>query len=230
MFFRTLIVWIVGLPVTLLLFICVLISLIFDRSGNSVHSIGAFWSRILLFLSGVRVGVNGVENIPEGPVIFASNHQGAFDILVLQSYISTQFRWISKESLFKIPILGWSMSLAGYISIDRGRAALAYRSIEKAVDRVRREGISVLIFPEGTRSTTGTLLPFKRGSFLLALKCGVPILPVSIQGTRDIMKKGSMLIRSADVKVVVGRPIDTAGIEEVELMEMVRRAVEDGLR
>jgi 1-acyl-sn-glycerol-3-phosphate acyltransferase len=230
MFFRTFLVWIIGLPITLLLFICVLISHIFDRSGNSVHSIGVIGCRIVLFLSGVKVGVRGIENVPEGPIVFASNHQGAFDILVLQSHIPTQFRWVSKESLFKIPIVGWSMSLAGYISIDRGRAALAYRSIEKAADRVRREGISVVMFPEGTRSTTGKLLPFKRGSFLLALKCGVPIVPVSIQGTRDIMKKGSVLIRSADVKIVVGRPIDVAGIEEAELTKIVRKAIENGLR
>src|SRR3989338_378386 len=203
MLIRTLFVWLIGLPVTIFLFILVIISLIFDRSGKAIHSIGRLWGRILLFLSGVTVEVKGLENILAGkPQIFASNHQGAFDILALQAFIPIQLRWVAKRSLFKIPIIGWSMSLAGYVSIDRERAGSAYRSIETAAEKVKK-GVSVLIFPEGTRSSTGSLLPFKQGGFLLAIKSGVPIIPVSIRGTENLMKKDSILIRPGVVKVII---------------------------
>ena len=229
MLIRTLLVWLIGLPVTIFLFILVIISLIFDRSGKAIHSIGRLWGRSLLFLSGVTVEVKGLENILAGkPQIFASNHQGAFDILALQAFIPIQFRWVAKRSLFKIPIIGWSMSLAGYVSMDRERAGSAYRSIETAAEKVRN-GICVLIFPEGTRSATGELLPFKRGGFLLAIKSGAPVVPLSIQGSTGIMRRGSLLIRPGLIKIAIGRPIQTAGADEKALMAGVRKAIEDGL-
>ena len=142
MLIRTLLVWLVGLPVTIFIFIIVIISLAFDRSGNSIHSIGALWSRILLFLSGVTVELKGAENLfQDSPQILASNHRGAFDILALQGFIPIQFRWVAKKSLFKIPIIGWSMSLAGYVSIDREKAGSAYKSIERAAEKVKKGGI-----------------------------------------------------------------------------------------
>ena len=229
MLIRTLSVWLIGLPVTIFIFILVIISLAFDRSGNSIHSIGALWSRILLFLSGVTVEIKGAENLlQDRPQILASNHRGAFDILALQGFIPIQFRWVAKKSLFKIPIIGWSMSLAGYVSIDREKAGSAYKSIERAAEKVKK-GASVLIFPEGTRSAAGNLLPFKRGGFLLAIKSGVPIVPVSIRGTENLMKKESILIRPGAVKVVIGKPIPVSDADEKLLMEMVRKAIEEGL-
>ena len=229
MLIRTLSVWLIGLPVTIFIFILVIISLAFDRSGNSIHSIGALWSRILLFLSGVTVEIKGAENLlQDRPQILASNHRGAFDILALQGFIPIQFRWVAKKSLFKIPIIGWSMSLAGYVSIDREKAGSAYKSIERAAEKVKK-GASVLIFPEGTRSAAGSLLPFKRGGFLLAAKSGVPIVPVSIRGTENLMKKESILIRPGTVKVVIGKPIPVSDADEKLLMEMVRKAIEEGL-
>lgn len=229
MLLRTLLFWLIGLPVTLFLFIVVILSLLFDRSGNAIHSIGALWSRILLFLSGSKVEIKGMENLLRGkPQILASNHQGAFDILAFQAFIPIQFRWIAKTSLFKIPIIGWSMSLAGYVGIERERASSAYKSIEAAAEKIKN-GTSVLIFPEGTRSATGKLLPFKRGSFLLAVKSGVPVIPISIKGTKDIMKRGSMLINPSRINVVIGKPIPTTGTDEKVLMDEVRKAIEEGL-
>ncbi|MEK6598914.1 MAG: lysophospholipid acyltransferase family protein, partial [Deltaproteobacteria bacterium] len=146
----------------------------------------------------------------------------------LQGFIPIQFRWVAKKSLFKIPIIGWSMSLAGYVSIDREKAGSAYKSIERAAEKVKK-GASVLIFPEGTRSAAGNLLPFKRGGFLLAIKSGVPIVPVSIRGTENLMKKESILIRPGAVKVVIGKPIPVSDADEKLLMEMVRKAIEEGL-
>lgn len=212
------------------MFFLVILSFFFDRKGNAVHSIGRFWSRAILLLAGVHVNVKGIENIPKGrPVIIASNHQGAFDIPVLQGYIPLSFRWIAKKSLFKIPVIGWSMSLAGYIAIERESGSKAYRSIIKAAEKIR-SGTSVLIFPEGTRSESGEVLPFKKGGFLLSQKSGVPILPVAIKGTAGIMKRGSIWITPSEVSVSIGRPIETEGVEEEKLRQTAKEAVEGMLR
>lgn len=226
MFLRTLIVWALGLPATLFLFLMVILSLIFNRDGRAVHAIGALWCRLILALSGVRVSVKDAANIPKGrSVIIMSNHQGAFDIPVLQSRLPLQFRWVAKKSLFKIPVVGWSMSLAGYIGIDRENASAAYKSIEAASDKIKR-GVSVLIFPEGTRSAGGELLPFKKGGFLLASKSGLEIVPVAIKGTKDIMKKGSLMISPADVTLSIGEPFPASGLSENELREKTKKAIE----
>lgn len=226
MFFRTLLVWLLGVPVTIFLFMFVLLSLLIDREGKMVHSIGALWCRAILALSGVKVEIKGAENIPKDrPVIFLSNHQGAFDIPALQGFLDYQFRWVAKKSLFKIPIFGWSMSLAGYIGIERESAGAAYKSIEEAASKIKG-GTSVLIFPEGTRSKTAELLPFKRGGFLLAVKSGVPIIPVGIKGTSEIMRKGGALIKPSDVTISIGEPIKTEGADEKELRTETRAVIE----
>src|SRR3990172_6697866 len=227
MYLRTALVWAAGLPVTFALFALVVLSLLVDRSGCLVHSIGALWCRLILALSGVRVTVKGMENLPlDRPVIIVSNHQGAFDIPVLQSHIPVQFRWVAKKSLFRIPVVGWSMRLAGYIGIDRSDAGSAYRSIEKAAEKVKK-GTSVLLFPEGTRSVTGKLLPFKKGGFLIAAKSGVEIVPVAVKGTKGVMKKGSLLISPAGVTLTIGRPMPTEGLGERELRSRARAAIEE---
>ncbi|MEK6790450.1 MAG: lysophospholipid acyltransferase family protein [Deltaproteobacteria bacterium] len=224
---RTVITWLIGLPITLILFIAVLISLALDRSGSSVHSIGALWCRVILRLAGVIVTVRGAENIPEGsPVILLSNHQGAFDIPALQGCLPLQFRWVAKKSLFSIPVIGWSMRFAGYIGIEREHGSKAYRSIVRAAKKIQT-GTSVLVFPEGTRSGGAGLLPFKRGAFLLAVKSGVPVIPVAINGTKDIMKKGGLLITPHNVTITIGRPIETNGMDEKALSDVTRRMMEN---
>jgi 1-acyl-sn-glycerol-3-phosphate acyltransferase len=225
MYLRTLIVWVIGLVITFFLFPFALVGAFLDRSGNAVHSIGALWSRALLFLSGVRVKVTGAENIPSTPVVLASNHRGAFDIPVLQAYLPLQFRWVAKRGLFKIPLVGWAMTLAGYVSVDRKSAASAYKSIERAVEKIKK-GASLLIFPEGTRNPLPGVAPFKRGGFILAIKSGAPIVPVAIKGTEDVMKKGGFLIRPSSVKVSIARPIDTKNMDEKELMDEVKSSIE----
>lgn len=224
--FRTLLVWLLGLPITIFLFLIILISLLFERQGKAIHSIGSFWSRIILGLAGVKVKVSGIENIPKGqPVIFLSNHQGAFDIPALQGYIPAQFRWVAKKSLFKIPIIGWSMTLAGYIGIERESATAAFRSMIAAAKKIK-SGTSVLVFPEGTRSHTDELLPFKRGAFMIAMKSAVPIVPMAIRGTSHIMERGSLLIKPANVTINIGKPIPTQGVDEKVLLEESKKAIE----
>ena len=229
MILRTITLWLFGLPITAFLFIVVLISLPFSKHGRAIHSIGAFWCRIILMLSGIKVNLKGLENLPgSGPMIIASNHQGIFDIPVLQGLLPLQFRWVSKESLFKIPVIGWTMTLAGYISIDRASTTKSFKSIKRAAERIRG-GTSVLIFPEGTRGPERELLPFKRGLFFLGTESGVPLVPISISGTSRVMKDHSVWIRPTTVEVTVHKPIDTSGIDEKELMERCRKAIKEGL-
>lgn len=225
-FVRTFAVWLLGLPVTIALFIVVLLSVPFERQGRAIHSIGAFWSRILLGLAGIKVDVRGIDNIPKGvPVVLLSNHQGAFDIPALQAFLPLQFRWVAKKSLFRIPVIGWSMSLANYIPIERENPQEAMKSMEEAAERIRK-GTSVLVFPEGTRSTTGELLPFKRGAFMLAAKSGAAIVPVAIRGTSAIMKKGGFLIRPSRVTISVGKPILPQESDEKDLRNRTKKAIE----
>jgi len=226
MYLRTILVWVAGLPVTGVLFSILLLSLLVDRSGRMVHTIGAFWCRLILALAGVRVRVRGRENISNsGPVIFLSNHQGAFDIPVLQGYIPFQFRWIAKKSLFSIPVVGWSMTLAGYIGIERENSKKAFKGLLRAAEKIKN-GTSVLVFPEGTRSTTGSLLPFKKGAFILAKKSGVDIVPLAVEGTKDIMKKGSLMVAPAHATVSIGKPFSTKGKTEEELMRKTREDIQ----
>jgi len=229
MFLRTLAVWALGLPVTIVFCLLVFLAALADRTGSAAHSVAALWCRTVLVLAGVRVKVEGVEKIPRGtPVLFLSNHQGAFDIPALQSSVPAQFRWVAKKSLFKIPLIGWSMYLSGYIGIQRERAAESYRSMEKAAAKIRG-GTSVMIFPEGTRSDTGELLPMKRGAFVLASKSGVPIVPIAINGTKDIMKRGGFLIRPHEVTIRIGDPIPTEGVEEKDLRPRTRETIAEML-
>ncbi len=226
MFLRTLAIWALGLPLTIVLSFLLLLASLADRTGNSAHSVAAFWCRCILFLAGVKVRVEGVEKIPGGtPVLFLSNHQGAFDIPALQASLPTQFRWVAKKSLFKIPLIGWSMYLSGYIGIQRESASESYRSMEKAAAKIKG-GTSVMIFPEGTRSDTGRLLPMKRGAFVLASKSGVPIVPIAINGTKEILKRGGFMIRPHEVTIRIGDPIPTEGVEEKELRPRTREAIE----
>lgn len=226
MFLRTMLVWLIGLPAILMLFFPVLFSFVFLRKSGAAHRIGVFGCRLALWLAGVRVRVSGMENIPKDrPVVLLSNHEGAFDIPVLQGYIPIGFRWLAKKSLFSIPFLGWAMSMAGYIPIERKSATSAYRSMEAAA-LIIRQGASVVIFPEGTRSHGAGLLPFKRGAFILAEKSGADVVPVAIRGTAPILKKGSLLITPADVSVAFGRPIQTRGTAEKELHAKTKEAIE----
>jgi len=201
----------------------------FSRSGNAVHRVGRAWGRSILMGSGVRVSVTGIERIDTGrPYIFMSNHQSNFDIPVLLGHLPVQFRWLAKAELFRIPVFGRAMRGAGYISIDRADRAAAFDSLRQAAEKIR-QGVSILIFPEGTRSLDGFLRTFKKGGFVLAIQAGVPIVPVVVRGTFDIMPKHRLLIRPRDVTVDVGAPIAVEGVNYASketLMEAVREAIQ----
>ncbi len=182
----------------------------FSRTGDGVHLVARWWGRSILWACCIPIQMKGSENIdPTRSCIYMSNHQSNFDIPVLLSKLPVQFRWLAKAELFKIPIFGRGMRGAGYISIDRSNRKSAFHSLTRAAESIRN-GTSVLIFPEGTRSRDGRLQPFKKGGFVLAVDAGVPIVPIIIQGTDAMMPKGSLLIRRQTVCVEIKPPIQAS--------------------
>jgi 1-acyl-sn-glycerol-3-phosphate acyltransferase len=229
---RALIYLVLFIPFTFSCSVCALLGSLADSSGGFAHSCSRFWSKWGLFFAGISLEVAGVENIPkDGPVIYMGNHQGSFDILALTMAIPRRFSWLAKEELFRIPFFGDAMRRAGYIPLDRSDGRRALKSMDAAASRIK-SGTSVLLFPEGTRTYDGKLLPFKRGGFLLAGKAGVPIVPFTINGSAKITPRNRITLHPGKISIVFGRPIktDVAGSKQRdELMELVRVAVDAGL-
>lgn len=159
----------------------------------------------------IRVSTEGLENVPEeGAFVYCSNHQSIVDIIVLGSVLPHDYKWAAKRSLMKIPFLGWHLQLAGHVPVDRGRGSAVARAVMERFERVLRNGKPLLVFPEGTRSETGALQAFKVGSFYAAVRAGVPVVPVVVQGTFELMKKGAFDTGDGSdrhVVVHVGRPV-----------------------
>lgn len=187
------------------------------------------WARIILWAALVRRRIEGREQVPrDGPVVFMANHESWLDIPVLLATIPVQVRFLAKKSLFRIPFLGWAMRAMDFIPVDRENRREAVRSFEEAAQHIRT-GRSVLIFPEETRTRDGSLLPFQRGGFLIAIKAGVPIVPVGLDGPARCLARASYLLRPGRVTVRFGRPIPTEGLgvtAKETLMAEVREAIE----
>jgi 1-acyl-sn-glycerol-3-phosphate acyltransferase len=220
-------------PWTFLCSIIALLSTFVERSGRTYHKVALFWSKVCLLAAGVKIEVDGSELIPrDQPVIFMSNHQGNFDILALFQAIPIRFNWLAKEELFKIPLFGRSMQSAGYIPINRRDGRDSLKSLDRAAELVRG-GTSVAIFPEGTRSNDGRLLPFKRGGFILAAKAAVPIIPVSISGSMKINPPHNLLcILPGVIRIKFSPPIQTrlnGANQQISIMDQVRMAIASGL-
>jgi len=198
------------------------------RREYSVFSIARLWGRIMLFLTSVEVDVQGRENVIYGKSqIFMSNHQSGFDIFVLLAYIPRYFAWIAKKELFRIPFFGRALRRLGAIAIDRQNVVRAMHSIDDAA-RTIREGKSVMTFPEGTRSRDGHIQPFKKGVFHLALKSGVPIVPITLIGTREIMPKKSLRVTPGKVTLIIHEPVFLGDYSEAtvdQLIERVRKPI-----
>jgi 1-acyl-sn-glycerol-3-phosphate acyltransferase len=199
-----------------------------DPTGDWVLDVTRWWSRWVTRFAGVRINVENRANLaPDQPYVFMANHASTVDIWALLLGIPRRVRMISKKELARIPFLGWVMWAGRFIFIDRQNAVAARRSIDEAGRRIRG-GASVVIFPEGTRTRDGQMGPFKKGGFHLALDAGVPIVPVALRGTRALMPRGSLLVKSGEVFVTIGPPIPTAGLtvdDRPALIERVRDAI-----
>lgn len=190
------------------------------------------WARLSLWSFGVKVRVFGAERIdPARPAIYMSNHQSHCDVLALAGYLPILPRYVAKQELARIPVFGPAMVSMGHITIDRSNRVDAIRSLEEAAAKIRG-GTSVLMFPEGTRSADGLLGPFKKGGFMLALKAGVPIVPLSVRGGLGVLPRTTLLPRPGEMEIRVGEAIDPKRWTEEtkeELMEAVRRGIAAGL-
>lgn len=205
-----------------------IIASLLDKKGELPHLVARVWGRSILFGARVKVTVKNPANIDPGrSYIYMSNHQSNFDIPVLLAYLPVQFRWLAKVELFRIPIFGFAMQRAGYISIDRSDRKAAILSLRRAAEIIRG-GVSVMFFPEGTRSRDGDIRPFKSGGFILAIDSGVPIVPVIIHGTFPIMPKDRLRIRPGNVVLEIEKPVETSSYSrsgKVELLEKVRQII-----
>jgi len=194
--------------ITLLATLLTVIFGLFDSHGKSAYLISRFWSWSILAVGGVSLRVSGLNHIdPRRQYIFMVNHQSNVDIpVLLQSLPGFQLRWLAKKEILWVPFLGWAMWAARHIPVDRGDRNDALRSLKKAKERMAA-GISIVFFPEGTRSSAGELLPFKRGGLLLAAKTQTPIVPVTIDGSWKILAKGNWRFRRGEIQVTVGMPV-----------------------
>lgn len=185
-----------------------IVSSLFDRRGHFAHRCARAWSWLILKTTGVRVRVHGLERIVPGRTyVFVSNHQSIYDIPVIFASLPFQLRIIAKESLGRFPFLGWHLRRAGHRLVDRKRPDRV--GILEWAASLPGKGASLIVFPEGTRSPDGRVGPFKAGAFLLALQAGLPIVPVSVVGSRHVMTKGHLTTRPGRVRLIVHEPVET---------------------
>lgn len=201
-----------------------------SRSGDAVLWLARRWARVLLWSAGVKVIVKTEAPLDRGrSYVFAANHLSSVDIFALFVALPVNIRFIAKKQLSRIPLFGWAMAAGRFIFIDRKNPIAARRSIDRAAERIR-DGSSVAIFPEGTRSRDGLLGPFKKGGFHLAQQAGVPVVPVAIQGAGEVMAPGSVLVRPGPVVITIGAPIETKDLKDTAarnaLVERVRGEIE----
>jgi 1-acyl-sn-glycerol-3-phosphate acyltransferase len=218
------------LPITLALSVLALISIPIDRTGRLFRWCPLMWSKSILRMFGIRPAVQGFNRLdPARSYVFVSNHASMFDIPTVVAALKGNVNIVFKKELTRVPIWGWALRYGHFIMIDRSNARDAMQSIERAAQSIRN-GNSVILFPEGTRTKDGKLQSFKRGAFALAVKSGVPVVPLTINGTFKIMPKGSLKIRPADISVVIDEPIAINGFNgkagELKLMEQVHAAIE----
>lgn len=218
---------------TAVLSLIVIAGALFRHRGGMYEWAGRSWSRWMIWSSGSKMSVEGMEHVPrDRPIIVASNHQSWFDVWALAATLPQRFRFITKSELRGIPLFGLAWASAGHISIDRKDRGKAIRALDEAAQLMRSDNSAVVIFPEGTRSPTGELLPFKKGAFMLALRTGIEIVPAAVLGSRAVQKKGDWRVRAGKIIVRFGPPINTAQYDEAhreELMVVVRDRIESML-
>jgi 1-acyl-sn-glycerol-3-phosphate acyltransferase len=182
------------------------------------------WSRWILRAAGTPLQIEDLARIPAGPVVYASNHSSMFDIWALAAGMPGSIRFVAKQELARIPLLGQAMLAAGHVTIDRTNRNRAMDAYAEAARRIHERGVSTVVFPEGTRSRTGELLPFKNAPFGLAIAAQVPLVPVYVHDTFRILPKGAWRLRPTPIRIMVGEPIPTTGLTPQDRETLRQRA------
>ena len=234
-FLRTILLFVTAAVATLVLGLSVIVAAMIgikDKPGGIFDNAPRWWSAAVLWAVGVKVRVHGIENAATGePHIFASNHVSWFDVPAL-ARILPHYKFVAKAELFKVPVFGRAMRAVGMIEIQRENRKAAFGAYDVAAERIRN-GASVVVFPEGTRGHAYPLRPFKKGPFVLAIAAGVPIVPIIVHGTIEIMPKGSLWAHPGTIDVHLLEPVSTSGIDydhREALMQTVRTRMADAMR
>lgn len=234
-FLRTILLYTTAAVVTLVLGLTVIVAALLgvkDKPGGLFEKVPRWWSSAVLWAAGIKVRVHGMENAKAGePHIFASNHVSWFDVPSLARMLP-RYKFVAKAELFKVPIFGRGMRAVGMIEIQRDNRKAAFGAYDIAAERIRA-GNSVVVFPEGTRGHAYPLRPFKKGPFVLAIAAGVPIVPVIVHGTIEIMPKSSLWVHPGTIDVHLLEPVSTSGVDydhREALMQTVRTRMANAMR
>lgn len=185
---------------------------LWDKQGRTQHMVARQWGRMLLAVAFARVRVSGAEKLDANTsYVVAANHSSYMDIPSLYSALPLEIRFFAKKGLFSIPLLGWHLKRAGHLPVVRGDARASLKSMSEGAKLIRERGVSVLLFPEGGRSETA-MRPFKEGAAYMAIKAGVPAVPVGLRNARGILPMHSVILRPGTVEINIGDPIDTTGM------------------
>ncbi len=226
--YHTLRFWLIITLLSIILGTFSILARIIDPSGNTSHNIARLWGRLICNWNGINVDIHGMENVQQNRAqVFVANHQGYFDIFSLSGYLPVQIRWFAKKSLFKIPFVGWSMSACGYVPVNRENKKQAYEAFLSSIEKLK-QGNSIVIFPEGTRSENGLIGPFKKGGHLLATRAKAPMIPVTVIGTGNLIKKGSAKFYPGPIRIIVSPPIEVEEIssrKEEEILTSLRQTI-----
>ena len=196
-------------------------SSVFGGRGDFGHLCARTWSWLILATTGVNVDVHGQDLLaPHETYVFTANHQSIYDIPIIFWSLPFQLRIIAKESLGRFPMLGWHLRRTGHVLVDRSRPGT---EVFRRVTSIMRLGLSLIVFPEGTRSIDGSLQEFKRAIFVLAIEAGMPVVPLTVNGSRHVMRRGRLMTRPGHVTVTVHRPIMTKGLSRSQAAELAER-------
>lgn len=183
------------------------------------------WSAAILRAAGTRVELEGAENLrADAPQVLVANHESFFDVFTLAVHLPVDYRFVAKEELGRIPIFGKAWRTCGHISINREDRNAAVGSLDEAGRRIQEENLTIIMFPEGTRSTTGKLGRFKKGAFVLALQMGVPVVPVGIVGSRTVLPKSGWPVRRGTIRIRIGTPIPVEGLAMADRDRLMQQA------
>lgn len=222
------------LPILILnTLLCAIITMIFFPFNNSapIHWVQILWCRLFFYWLFIPVTIDGKENInSRQSYVFVANHASMFDVFLIYGWLPVVFKWLMKKELRRIPFVGTACKAAGHIYVDRSNAKASAESLND-IKRQLHNGVSTVIFPEGTRSKDGNLGRFHSGAFRIAFDLNLPVVPLSLTGCYNVQRKGEIFVHRHPVHLHIGQPIDISQFEDKnEAMEIVRQAVEKGIR